>query len=111
MDVTAEKIQEWKDKYGANKVKQVDLPVDDAGKEFVTVHTRVPDLRILNEWEKWSDKNPHKAKEILMKNCLLSGQELIYNERGEIKDEDLYISALMAITELIPIRKGIIKNC
>lgn len=111
METTAEKIQEWKDKYGANKIKQLEIPKDDDGKDFETFYARVPDLRIMNEWEKWADKNPGKAKEILVKNCLLTGQDLIYNEKGEIRNEELYISVLMAIGELMPIRKGLIKNC
>jgi hypothetical protein len=98
-------IDAWKEKYGQNKVKQLDLPLDDRGENFLTVYARVPDTRILSEWEKFSDKNPQKSKEILVKNCLLNEVDQV------MADQDLFFSAVAAIGELIPIRKAIIKNC
>lgn len=103
--VTPEQIAEWKAKYGENKVKQIDLPLDDEGKEYLTVYGIVPTRRILSEWEKWSDKNPDRAKEILVKNCLLTEVDRVLN------DQDLFFSAIGAVTELIPVRRAITKNC
>ena len=103
--VTPEQIQAWKEKHGANKIKQIDLPLDDTGNgPVLSVYARVPDRRILSEWEKWSDKNPDKAKEILVKNCLLSHVDQV------CADQDLFFCALGGITELIPVRRAIVKN-
>ncbi len=104
-DVTQEVIAAWTEKYGTGRIKQIDLPKDDLGSDYLKVYARVPDRRILSEWEKFSDKNPDKAKEILVKNCLLTDVEEV------CADQDLFFCALQAITELIPIRKAIIKNC
>jgi hypothetical protein len=103
-DVTQEVIARWIEKYGKGRVKQIDLPLDDLSDQVLPVYARVPDRRILGEWEKWSDKNPDKAKEILVKNCLLTDVARV------CADQDLFFCALQAITELIPIRKAIIKN-
>lgn len=102
--ISQEQIAEWKAKYGENKVKQIDLPLDENNLEYLTVYARVPDRRVLSEWEKWSEKNPDRAKQILVTNCLLTGLDQVN------ADQDLFFSALGCITELIPIRRGIVKN-
>lgn len=104
VDVTQEHISAWKEKYGHGRVKVLELPKDEFNEQFLKVYARVPDRRVLSEWEKFSDKNPDKAKEILVKNCLLTDVEEV------CADQELFFCALQAITELIPIRKAIIKN-
>ena len=64
--VTAEDIKAWKGRYGENKIKIASLPKDDDGNEFMDVIVRVPDRKCLGEFEKWVDKSPDKAKEILV---------------------------------------------
>lgn len=103
-DVTQEVIAAWIEKYGKGRVKKLELPKDEYNEEYLTVYARVPDRRILSEWEKFSDKNPDRAKEILVKNSLLTNVDEV------IADQDLFFCALQAVTELIPIRKAIIKN-
>jgi hypothetical protein len=102
--ISQEQIDAWKEKFGANRVKQLELPLDDSNTKFLTCYAKVPDRRTLSEWEKFSDKNPDKAKQILVSNCLLTDQDEVN------ADQDLFFCALSAITELIPIRRAIIKN-
>lgn len=103
--ITPEMISEAKAKYGEGKVKLADLPLDDDGDKFLTVLIRVPDRKTLSEFEKWADKQPDKAKEILLNACLLS-------HKDQVKaDDNLFFTCTSAIAELIPIRKAIIKNC
>jgi len=102
--VTPEMIQSFKDRYGETKVKLACLPKDDDGNEFLNVIVRVPDRKTLSEFEKWADKNPDKAKEIMVNACLLSCKD-------EVKaDDGLFFGAFDAIAKLMPVRSAIIKN-
>jgi hypothetical protein len=50
------------------------------------------------------DKNPDKAKEILVNACVLSGKEIVK------ADDGLFLGAFDAIVKLLPVRTAIIKN-
>lgn len=102
--VTPEMIKSFKERYGDDKIKAAQLPKDDDGNEFLIVVVRVPDRKTLSEFEKWVDKNPDKAKEIMVNACLLSHKE-------EVKaDDGLFFGAFDAIAKLMPVRTAIIKN-
>lgn len=104
--VTAEMITAWKERYGEDKVKIATLLLDDEVNTDNTldVIVRVPGRKELNEFEKHVDREPDKAKAILVNSCLLSHKE-------EVKANDmLFLNAYGAISQLIPIRKAIIKN-
>lgn len=102
--VSAEMIKAWKERYGENKVKIASLPMDDDGKAYKDVVVRVPDRKVMSEFEKWLDKNPDKAKEIMINACLLSNKD-------EVKaDDGLFFGCADAIAQLMPIRTAIIKN-
>lgn len=59
----------------------------------------------LGEFEKWVDKSPDKAKEILVNACVLSNKEAVKDDDG------LFFAAFDAITKLIPVRTATVKNC
>lgn len=102
--VTPEMVKAWKERYGDDKVKIASLPLDDDNEKFMDVVVRVPGRKELNEFEKHMDREPDKAKAILVNSCLLSHKE-------EVKaTDDIFLSAFGAIAQLIPIRKAIIKN-
>jgi len=102
--VTEEMVTAWKERYGEDKVKGASLPKDDDGNEFLDVVVRVPDRKIVGEFEKWVDRDPNKAKEILINACLLTSKD-------EVKANDgLFYGAFDAIANLLPVRKALIKN-
>lgn len=102
--ITEEQVNAWKDRYGADKVKGASLPLDDNGENFLDVVVRAPGRKELSEFEKWVDRNPDKAKEILVNSCLLT-------RKDEVKaSDDLFLAAFDAISQLLPIRKAVIKN-
>lgn len=103
--ITPDMIRAAKEKYGEGKVRIASLPLDDEGAEALDVLIRVPDRKILSEFEKWSERSPDKAKEILINSCLLSHKDLVK------ADDALFMTACTAIAEIIPIRKATIKNC
>ncbi len=102
--VTEEQIKAWKERYGEKKVKIATLPLDDDNEETMDIIVRVPDRKTMGEFEKWIDRSPNKAKEILINACVLTDKEKI---KG---NDDAFFAAFDAISELIPIRKATLKN-
>lgn len=103
--ITQEMITDFKERYGEDKIKIAELPMDDNGDSYKSVVAKVPSRKEVGEFEKWVDKNPDKAKEILINSCILTSKE-------EVKANDgLFLAAFDAIVSLIPIRKAILKNC
>lgn len=85
-------------------VKMASLPLDDDGNDFLDVLVRKPDRRVIGEFTKWMEKNPTKADEILVNSCLLS-------HKDQVKADDALFGACVdAISQLISMRKAIIKN-
>lgn len=103
-DVTPEMIKAWKERYGEEKVKIAMLPKDDDASDFLDVIVRVPDRKTVDEFEKYIDKMPGKAKEILINACCLTGKDKIK------ADDGLFYGAVDAITKLLPVRTAILKN-
>lgn len=87
-----------------DQVKIAELPKDDDGNEFLSVLVSVPNRKSLDEFEKWIEKNPGKAKEILLNSHL-------HSHKDEVKaDDGLFAGAFDAIAQLIPVRKAVLKN-
>ena len=102
--ITAEMIANAKVKYGEDKVKYLELPLNDESTEFKTVLAAVPSRAIMGQYRRYADTDPKKADEILVKNCLLSHKDEI------LADDGLFYGALTGIADLIPVRKAIVKN-
>jgi hypothetical protein len=101
--ITQEQVKAWKERYGEGKVKLATL-LGDEGNELGEVVVRAPGRKEIGEFEKWVDRNPDKAKEILVNTCLLT-------HKDEVKaNEDMFLAAFDAIAKLIPIGKSVIKN-
>jgi len=102
--VTSEMIAAWKERYGENKVKLALLPLTEDCNDYLSVVVRAPGRKEASEFEKWIDKNPDKAKEILVNTCLLTNKD-------EVKaNEFLFFGAADAIMNLLQVPKAIIKN-
>jgi hypothetical protein len=98
-------IDDAKAKYGAGKVKLVEIFKENSDEVEKTVLAIVPSRNIIGQFRRYSDTDPKKADEILVKNCLLSHKEEV------LADDSLFYGALSGIAELIPIRKAVVKNC
>ncbi|PCH69394.1 MAG: hypothetical protein COC06_07555 [Bacteroidales bacterium] len=102
--VTPEMMKAWQERYGQKKVQIATLPLDDDGDKTMDIIVRVPDRKTVGEFEKWIDKNPDKAKEVMINACVLFGKEA-----AKLTD-DGFFAAFDAVASLIPIRKAILKN-
>ncbi len=84
-------------------VKMAEVPVDDEG-TMRTFLVCVPSRTVLGQFRRWMDTDPKKADDILVKACLLSHKDEV------LADDELFSGVISTISELIVIRKGIIKN-
>ena len=103
--ITQAMIDDAKAKHGADKVKFIDLPLDDDNTAYKTVLAIVPTRTVVGQYRRYADSEPKKADEILVKACLLSHKDEV------LADDGLFFGALTGVAELIPVRKGIVKNC
>lgn len=102
--VTADQIEQWKEKYGADNICLAIL--ENSREESLTVVVRVPDRQIFNMSRKYADSDIGKAEDILVKACLLSHT----SEVIEGKDDCLYYSCVHAINQLLPLRRAVVKK-
>lgn len=103
--ITAEMIAEGKRKHGDKNIKFIDLPLDDEGTKYKTVLAAVPSRTVVGQYRRYAESDPNKADQIIVKACLLSHKDEV------LADDGLFYGALSGISELIPVRKGIVKNC
>lgn len=84
-------------------VRLAEVPIDDDGntRDFLVC---VPSRTVLGQFRRYMDSDPKKADDILVKACLLSHKAEV------LADDDLFTGVMSTISELIVIRKGIIKN-
>lgn len=102
--VTQEMIDAWKGRFGKEKIKLGEIPMDEDRTQFLAVIGRVPCRKAMSEFEKWLDKNPDKSKEILINTCLLTCKE-------QVKADDfLFNGAFDFLTQLIPVARATVKN-
>jgi len=80
------------------------LPVNEEETEFFGFIFRRPDRQVSSNFEKFMDKNPDKAKEILIKNCGLTGVDEV------LKNDVMFFAAANAIAEWMPVYKSEVKN-
>ena len=92
--VNQSQVEEWKKKY-ADKIHQVQVPIDDTYEDWYTIYIREPNREVLNEYLRKSDKAPIDAALALVRNTFLGGDE-------EVKKEPKFaLSAVQKITSLI----------
>ena len=103
--ITQEMIDDAKKKHGADKVKILDLPLNDEGTEYKSVLAVIPSRNVIGQFRRFMDNNPVKADTILVKACVLSHVDEVLNDDG------LFLGAVSGLAELMPVRKAIVKNC
>lgn len=99
--ITQEMINAAKAK--GHDVKLAEVPVDDYGATR-TFLVCVPSRTVLGQFRRWMDTDPKKADDILVKNCLLSHKDEV------LANDELFTGVMATLSDLIVVRKGIIKN-
>ena len=102
--ITEAMVADAKVKHGEDKVKLIDLPIDEENSAYKTVLACVPSRTVVGQYRRWAETDPRKADDIIVKACLLSHKDEV------LADDGLFYGALSGIAELIPVRKAIVKN-
>lgn len=99
MEFTKEQIEGFKDKFPGCKIAGVSLRSSDGKSVELETLVRSPDRQVISEAEKYETLNPGKAKEIYVRNCVLTDVEKV------MADDNLFYQAYFAIAELLPFQK------
>lgn len=102
--ITPDMVSAAMQKHGNDKIRLIEIPVDDESTGYKTVLACVPSRTVVGQYRRWVDNDPKKADEILVKACLLSHKDEV------LADDGLFYGALSGIAELIPVRKANVKN-
>lgn len=102
--LTAEQRQAFVATYGEKRLRRLEVPVTETGSEYIEVIAVVPDRATLSQYMKYSEVNPKKAQEILVKNCVKTNLEQV------MEDDALFMTTVSLLAELIPIRDGRVKK-
>jgi hypothetical protein len=104
--ITQEMITAAIEKYGTGKVATAQLPKDDNGTDHLNVVIHQPGREAMGQYMNLIDKNTARANEVLVKACI-DDKEAI---KEIFADTGLFLAAVDACAQLIPVRKSIIKN-
>lgn len=97
--LTKQQVAAWKETYGSEGVHMAILPTEEENVKIKIVFI-TPDRRTMDMWEKFSDKDPGKASDILIKNLVKHGKEKLAH------DDMAYRACLNEIYKKVPIGEG-----
>lgn len=99
MEITKELIEKVKAENAGHKIAKVALKAENEKDVALTVLVKSPGRPEISEAEKWETTNPGKAKEIYVRNCLLTNVDEV------IANDNLFYQAYFAIIDLLPFQK------
>ena len=107
-EIASEVEAHLRDKYATRiaegRLKRATLDMDENGKERLEVALLVPSRTTQDEFMKYVDKDPGKAKKILVRNCLVTNIDQVNN------NDYLFETCVNAIAELFTIGAHEVKN-
>lgn len=98
-----EKFEKLKKQYGG-RVYAIIVPCDDEGADIAVGFVKKPDRTLLGLVLSQLTVNQIKAFEILLNSTWIEGDERI------LKDDDVFMSAMTSLNEMITIRQGVLKK-
>lgn len=100
-DITAEQIQDWKAKHGENSIHQATITTDCGEYNFII---RVPGRSVCQAVAK-ANSNAELQNKLLITNCLLGGDDYIFEQDGAV-----YLAVLDQIGLLHAKAEGSVKK-
>ncbi|MEE9408129.1 MAG: hypothetical protein V3V28_08650 [Polaribacter sp.] len=91
-------------KHGEGNLRMLEIPTTESQTEFIEVVAIVPTRTVFGQFQKWSDANPKKASEILVRGCILTNREQIE------ANDFMFNTTLNVLAELVPMGEGRIKK-
>lgn len=102
--VTAEMVEEFKAKHGVVKVAEL---FDSEGNSFGSIILGKPSPNVMGQFEKLVDKDPMKARDVLLRGTLCTRREEILSWP---KNSEEYAAVFDAAAQMIPVGKAVLKN-
>lgn len=69
-------ISKITEKHDAKKLKRVYVGLNDEAEELEVI-IKAPSRQVRYQWEKFNEKDPQRAEEVLFQNCVLTSKEEI----------------------------------
>lgn len=86
-------------------VHQIDVPRDDTGENWATCYLVKPNRQIMGRViNLMAQGKPYEAGGVVLNSCWIEGDKEI------LEDDDMYLSAINSLSDLITIRNGQIKK-
>lgn len=95
-----QKVQKWKEQY--RNVFAYDVETDEG--KTVRLYFRQPDRRVLSAATITAKGDPMRYNEIVLKNCLLEGDEIL------LKDDSIFFGLSSKVDELVNAKVGELKK-
>lgn len=99
MEFTKEFIEKKKMECPGCKLAKVALKTEDGKGTALEVLVKSPDRKVISEADKWESTNPGKAKEIYVRNCVLTDVDAV------IADDNLFYQAYFSVIDMLPFQK------
>lgn len=103
MEFTKELIEKKKAENPGCKLAKVALKAEDEKSTALEVLVKSPDRKIISEADKWETANPGKAKEIYVRNCVLTDVDAV------MADDNLFYQAYFAVIDMLPFQKPVVE--
>lgn len=100
--ITEAQIKQWKARWG--EVHQVEVPVDDTGREKLTGYFKKPSLEIISASARFAESDPIKSGTVLFENCWLGGDEALKT------NDEARVSCMKVLGKLFRVREATIKK-
>jgi hypothetical protein len=91
-------------KYGTDKLRILEIPTTEKAADIIEAVAVIPSRNVLGQYMKWTDANPKKAQEILVRGCVLTHREQIE------ADDFMFNTTVALLADLIPIGQGNVKK-
>lgn len=99
MEITKELIEKVKKENPGSKIVLVKMKDSEGQEAALQVLAKSPGRQIISEADKWESTNPGKAREVYVRNCVLTDVEQV------MADDNLFYQAYFAIVDLLPFQK------
>lgn len=88
------------------RIEVVTVDLNEEGTEQTDLLVQAPSRTVINEYEKWSERDPNKGRSILIRGCVLNADEAKAVEANDVA----FYSLPNALVKLLPIAKATLKN-
>lgn len=103
--LTEQQIEDLKPLNGG-KIFELELPKDDEGKEFAYAYLKKPDRSVISVAMAKSMTDPVGGADVILRSCIIPA----VSDMEVLSNDELFLSAVPLVMQLVEIRKGTLKK-